>query len=429
MAGSRQRNPGRPHAAVGLVLLSLLAAPLPGRADVLPVPAEAGALERALDAARPGDTLSLAPGEHRGNIVIDRSVHLTGRPGARLTGDGTGRVLTLDAPGVRVAGLTVTGSGLDLSREDSGIFLTARAQDARIEDNRLEDNLIGIYLKGSARAEIRGNTILGRRDLRVNERGNGVQIWNARGAVVADNEIRHGRDGIFVTTSAHNRFARNRFADLRFAVHYMYTNRSTVIGNRSRGNTIGYAIMYSRAIRVLDNVSEGDRARGLLLNYANRAEIAGNRISGPSEKCVFIYNANRNDVHGNRFEGCEIGVHFTAGSERNRIWDNSFADNRTQVKYVGTRQIEWSHEGRGNYWSDNLAFDLNGDGIADLPYRPNGLVDQIVWRHPMAKLLLSSPAVQVLRWAQSNFPALHPGGVQDSRPQMVPPAAPAQAGS
>ena len=417
----RLREHGRPPLAAGTLLLAFLCAIAPGRTETLSVPAEAGALARALDVARTGDVLELAAGTHHGNIVIDKTLTLTGRPGSRLVGDGSGRTLTVDAPGVRVSNLTIGGSGLDLSREDSGIFLTRKAVGARIENNRLEDNLIGIYLKGAAKSLIRGNLVLGRRDLRVNERGNGVQIWNARGAVIEDNEIRFGRDGIFVTTSAENRFIGNRFADLRFAVHYMYTNRSTVAGNRSRGNTIGYAIMYSRAIRVLDNVSEGDRSRGLLLNYANGAEIAGNLIRGPSEKCVFIYNANKNVFRANRFERCEIGVHFTAGSERNRIWDNAFADNRTQVKYVGTRHIEWSHQGRGNYWSDNPAFDLDGDGAADLPYRPNGLVDQIVWRHPLAKLLLSSPAVQVLRWAQSGFPALRPGGVQDSHPRMTPP--------
>jgi nitrous oxidase accessory protein len=63
-------------------------------------------------------------------------------------------------------------------------------------------------------------------------------------------------------------------------------------------------------------------------------------------------------------------------------------------------------------------FDLDGDGRADQPYRPNDLVDQVVWRHPMAKLLLNSPALKVLQWAQSTFPAIYPGGVTDSAPLM-----------
>jgi nitrous oxidase accessory protein len=75
----------------------------------------------------------------------------------------------------------------------------------------------------------------------------------------------------------------------------------------------------------------------------------------------------------------------------------------------------------GNYWSDNLAFDLDDDGIGDQPYRPNGLVDQVLWRAPAAKLLLSSPAMRILEWAQSAFPAVLPGGVVDPAPLMEPP--------
>jgi len=140
-----------------------------------------------------------------------------------------------------------------------------------------------------------------------------------------------------------------------------------------------------------------------------------------AKDCVFIYNANVNRLLDNHFEGCAVGVHFTAGSERNQISGNAFIDNKEQVKYVGTRVIEWSVAGRGNYWSDNTSFDLNGDGIADQPYRPNDLTDQLLWRYPQAKLLLNSPALQLLSWMQSKFPGLHPGGVVDSAPLLQEP--------
>ena len=139
---------------------------------------------------------------------------------------------------------------------------------------------------------------------------------------------------------------------------------------------------------------------------------------GAHEKCTFVHNAQRNRIAGNRFEGCDIGIHFTAGSERNAITGNAFIGNRTQVKYVGTRHVDWSAEGRGNFWSDQPAFDLHGDGIADGAFRPNDLMDHILWSQPSAKLLLGSPAVQLVRWSQAAFPATLPGGVVDSAPLM-----------
>ncbi len=135
---------------------------------------------------------------------------------------------------------------------------------------------------------------------------------------------------------------------------------------------------------------------------------------------MFIYNANKNRFADNHFSNCGIGIHFTAGSEGNRISGNAFINNRNQVKYVGTRLMEWSDGGRGNYWSDNTAFDLDGDGIADTAYRPNDVVDQLLWRAPAARILLNSPAISVVRWAQSQFPAILPGGVIDSAPLMKP---------
>ena len=119
-----------------------------------------------------------------------------------------------------------------------------------------------------------------------------------------------------------------------------------------------------------------------------------------------------------------IGVHFTGGSERNIFYGNSFIGNETQVKYTGLRLYEWSKDGRGNYWSDNPAFDLDGDGIADTAYRPNTLIDWVLWKYPLVKLLLSSPAMETLRYVQQQFPTLYPGGAIDSFPLMTPGAVP-----
>ncbi|MGO1119957.1 nitrous oxide reductase family maturation protein NosD [Rhodovibrionaceae bacterium A322] len=388
-------------------------------ADIL-VPAGQDHLQQALTTAQAGDHLLLESGDHAGPVLLDKPLTLTGKPGARVVGSGQGHVIVVDAPDSTIQGLEITGSGLLLESEDSGIFITKKGRNAQVLGNNLHNNLIGVYLKGPKDALVRGNRISGRKDLRINERGNGVQLWNTPGSVVEGNDIRQGRDGIFVTTSKRNAFRNNHFQDLRFAVHYMYTHRSEISGNISRGNHVGYAIMFSDRLDIRGNLSLGDRDRGLAFNYANKSKVRDNKVVG-AERCVFIYNSNQNSFQGNRFESCDIGIHFTAGSEKNSLAGNAFIGSRTQVKYVGTRQIEWSEDGRGNYWSDNLAFDLNGDGLADRPYQPNDMVDQLLWRFPQAKLLLSSPALQVLRWAQSEFPGLYPGGVTDSAPLIEPP--------
>lgn len=411
------------------VCAGLLAAGVPALSATITVEPGGGRLETALRSAAAGDTVLLGAGVHAGPVLVEKSLILKGEPGAIVDGGGRGRVIAVTSADVAIMGLTVRNSGSSLAKMDAGIVLGKTAHRARVEGNRLEGNLFGIYVLGPDDALVRGNVVIGRRDLRENERGNGIQLWRTPGTRVIGNDIRYGRDGIFVETSENNVFRGNRMRDLRFAIHYMYTNKSVVEDNLSIGNDIGYAIMFSHRLVVRGNLSQGDREQGMLFNYANRSAIennivrpgAGNR-AGPS-RCVFMYNANRNRFRSNHFTGCRIGIHFTAGSERNVIAGNAFIGNRRQVKYVGTRALEWSQNGRGNYWSDNAGFDLDGNGTADAPYRPNNLVDRIVWSHPAAKILLNSPATQMLRFMQSHFPALYPGGVVDSAPLMKPPVA------
>jgi nitrous oxidase accessory protein len=382
-------------------------------------------LQQAIARANAGDTLRLAAGQYRGQIIVDKPLTIEGPEGgvAKIEGTRTGRTIEVSAPDVVLRRLTITRSGLSLPAMDAGVFLAQTALRAQVANNQILENSVGVYIHGAADSRVSGNRIVGDAKLRVNERGNGVTVWNAPGAQVTDNDISEGRDGIFSNTSTRNLYRNNRFTRLRYAVHYMYTNDSEVSGNVSDGNNIGYAIMFSERLKVADNIALNSRDQGLMLNYANHSSITGNVID-KAEKCVFIYNANHNTISGNHFENCEMGIHFTAAAEGNRIFNNAFINNQSQVKYVGTRYIEWSDGQRGNYWSDNSAFDLNGDGIADTAYRPNGIIDQIVWRAPVARLLLNSPAVSIVKWAQSQFPAILPGGVADSKPLMKPPANP-----
>ena len=380
-----------------------------------------GTLQSAIDSASAGDSLLLVAGTYTGSVDVHRSLILSGiGDGASIVdGEGSAHVILVSAPDVSISGLDIRHSGEVAEDEDSGIFVTDKGDRALIHSNHLQDNLIGVYLKGPQAAVVRNNVITGSQFHRMNDRGNGIYLWDTPGSVIKDNVIRYGRDGIFVNGSRDNIFSGNHMSDLRFAIHYMYANDSEVSNNISINNHVGFAIMFSDRIIAKNNYSSGDAERGLFFNATNYSEIAGNRVVG-AEKCVFIYNANFNQISNNSFEQCQIGIHFTAGSEKNEIYANAFIDNRTQVKYVGTRYIEWSKDGRGNYWSDNAAFDIDSDGIADQIYKPNDLVDQIVWRHPLAKLLLNSPSMQLLKWVQSELPTLHPGGVTDSKPLMLP---------
>nr|WP_264319389.1 nitrous oxide reductase family maturation protein NosD [Rhizobium terrae] len=364
--------------------------------------------------------LKLMDGAYGGPVTIDRPLTVTGPRGAVVDGLGKGSVLTIAAPDVILTGFTVTGSGRVNEDLDAGIKIIKGADRVQIEGLLVTGNMHGIDVHGGRDAAVLANEIIGARSPRMNERGNGIYVWNSPGTRLERNRIRYGRDGIFSNASANSYYRGNIMRDLRFAVHFMYTRNTEISGNISIGNHLGFAIMFSDRAKIQNNLSLGDREHGLMLNYANNADVTGNLVRGGTKKCLFIYNAHKNLIWHNRFKGCGIGIHFTAGSEKNVLTDNAFITNREQVKYVGTRNMEWSLDGKGNFWSDHPAFDLNGDGVADSFYRPNDLMDQILWSQPAAGLLIGSPAVQLVRWSQRDFPATLPGGVRDSAPLMHP---------
>jgi nitrous oxidase accessory protein len=384
-------------------------------------------LIEAVAAAAPGDVLHLAPGEHKGPIVIQTQLTIEGDgfDQTAVIGNGQGSVITILAPDVTVRGLRISGSAKTSTGIDGGIYVEKGADNPLIERNWLDGNLFGVSLHGPKHARVIDNKITNRNDVWLNNRGNGIHAWNNVGAVIVGNRVSGGRDGIFVQLGSDNVIADNTFEHLRFAVHFMYSKGGSITDNTSIGDHIGYALMYSDYLKIIGNVSVKDRDQGLMLNSARRGTISQNYVYGSGGKCLFMYLSLRNVMRDNRFEACDIGVHVT-GSDDNVISDNAFVGNHIQMRYAGTKVYEWSKPGRGNYWSDNSAFDLDGDGIADTAYHPNNVVDWIVWRYPLAKLLLSSPAMELLRVAQGQFPALYPGGVVDSYPLMAPPPAPRQ---
>lgn len=417
-------RPWRTAIAIAATLLAGVVSAAAGAATI-EVAADGDSLARAVASASPGDVLHLAAGTHGGAVVIDKPLTIEGDSADTtvVKGNGQGSVFRVLAPGVTIRGLRITGSGTDSSGIDAGVYVEQGADDPVIEHNWLDHNLFGVTLHGPLRARVIDNRITGRNDIWLNNRGNGIHAWNNSGALIARNEVSGGRDGIFIQLGQDNVIADNRFEHLRFAVHFMYSKQGAVTGNLSIGNHIGFALMYSDRLKIADNISVRDRDQGLMLNSTRRAEVRGNYVYGAAGKCLFLYLALQNTLRGNRFENCNIGVHVT-GSDANVIAGNAFIGNQVQMRYAGTKLYEWSVDGAGNYWSDNTAFDLDGDGIADTAYRPNSVVDWMVWRYPSSRLLLSSPAMELLRAAQSQFPALYPGGVVDSFPLMAPGPAP-----
>jgi nitrous oxidase accessory protein len=388
-------------------------------------------LQAAIDASQAGDQLILAAGRYIGNFTVNKSLTLTGKPGAVIDGNGHGHTLVIETPDVRIETLEITNWGDDLTDMDSGIFVKKKATNTQIVNNYFLGDTFGIWVDGTQEVLIKANRIEGNLNVRSQDRGNGIHLFNVGKARVEANEVWHTRDGIYIDTSNGNELVGNYLHDLRYGVHYMYSYHNLVSGNRTVNTRTGYALMQSKFLTVTDNISENDSNYGILMNFITQSTIENNRVSGvqnnrsvegaPSMtegKALFIYNSLFNKIRGNYFTESDMGVHLTAGSEDNVFTRNAFINNKEQVKYVATRPQNWSHEGVGNYWSDYLGWDMDADGIGDTQYEPTDGVDRLLWKFPAAKVLLNSPAVETIRWVQRQFPVLKAQGVVDTHPLM-----------
>lgn len=392
-----------------------------------------------LGRAKAGDTIHFKPGRYRVNLHITKRLRLEGEPGAILDGGDEGNVIRVSAANVVIHGLRIENSGHNLTDLNAGIFVDRRADNVLIQSNYFDKNNFGIWLDACKGAQVLDNRIHGDPTRRSQDRGNGIHMYATTHALVRGNEVWQTRDGIYIDTSNHNILQGNTLHDLRYGVHYMYSHDNRVIANHTFNTRTGYALMQSKRLTVLDNSSDQDRNYGMLMNYITDSTIANNRITsvqvgaayvtggnsilGAEGKAIFIYNSQFNKIHDNLFGSSDIGIHLTAGSEDNQVYGNTFIGNRVQVKYVSNRPQEWSHQGRGNFWSDYLGWDLDANGIGDKQYEPNDAVDKLLWKYPMARVLMNSPAVETLRWVQEQFPVLKPQGVRDSAPLMLSPYA------
>lgn len=392
-------------------------------------------LARMIADAGPGSVVRVAAGVHHGALRIDKPLTLIGEPGAIVDGDGRGDVIRIAASNVTVRNLIIRNSGTSLTRMNAGVFVEKEARDVVIAGNRLERVLFGIYLDGPAGTQVLDNRIRGRVELRVPDRGDGIHLWNDTGVLVRGNDIADTRDGIYIYVSPFNKIVGNRIHDVRYGVHYMFSNDDLLADNVSFGNAAGFALMQSSRLEIRGNRSDSDSQYGILLNYVTYSDFHGNIvrrargeegasgeiIPGAEGKGIFVYNSEYDRFHDNTIADCPIGIHVTAGSDHNLFYGNSFIANRVQVKYVQNVSEEWSWHGVGNYWSDYLGWDLDGDGIGDVPYRPNDGVDILLWKYPSASLLMSSPAILALRYVQLAFPVFTPPNIEDSHPLMKPP--------
>ncbi len=390
---------------------------------------DADSLRLALENANSGDHIILKPGLYEGRFDIQKPLSLSSRGDSIIDAQGEGSAITIKASGVEISGLTIVHWGNDHYERDAGILIEPGSDNVKVNNNNLSGDGFGIRADELKGIKINDNVITGNASLFKLDRGDGIHLDHVVGAEVWSNVISQVRDGVYIESGSHSKVFGNRFFDQQYGIHYMYSRSDEAFDNQSYRVDGGYALMSSKQIHLHRNQVRDAVDFGILLNMSQDSVIEANRVErihnpaenfilGKEGKGIFIYGARDNRVVGNRFAHCDIGVYMAMGGEGNRVYENQFIDNFSQVKYVGDKLLEWSQDGRGNYWSGYLGWDHNADGIGNSSYRPNDNIDRLFWLYPEANFLMGSPIVMVLRWVQRQFEIGDPSGIIDSYPLL-----------
>jgi nitrous oxidase accessory protein len=419
--------------SLGSAALLLGVAPTPrAHARTIEVSPAPGSVAAAIATAEPGDVVLLRPGTYAGPLEIARAITLRGEPGAVIDGGGRGTVLRVTASGASVENVTLRGSGGDVQETDAGIHV-ASASLVALRGLVLSDVLYGIYGERSEgllveNCRLTGRVTPSRESGSGDGNGNGIHLWYSPDARLERNTIERYQDGIYLSFANHTHVAWNRLRDCgRYGLHTMYCQATQLVENLFTRNVAGCAIMFSDHLLVERNAilhNRGSRTYGLLLRDCSAGRFVGNQLVD-NTVAVFMDNSNHNEIRGNLFQDNGWGLLMFSSCAGNETAGNTFMNNDYPValdmRYSDNR---FDDGRRGNFWSDNAPYDLDADGVGDIPYSPVSAFAFVSKQYPDLAILAKSPAVAAITVAERVFPALRPSEIVDRFPLISPTSVP-----
>ena len=371
----------------------------------------------ALRMVRPGGRVIVTAGRyHEPVIEVTKPVALIGRDAPVLDGGGAHGLLAISGDDVTVRGFTFAHVGASYVEDRAAVRISG-AQRCVVADNRFDDAFFGIYLAKVEGCRIEGNVLRASHRTETGS-GNGIHLWSSRGVVIADNRVSGFRDGIYFEF-VHDTEVRGNVSEgnLRYGLHFMFSDDCRYLGNTFRRNGSGVAVMYTHRVQMIANRFEqnwGAAAYGLLLKEISDARLERNVFAGNSTGLV-ADGANRMIVDRNEFIGNGWAVKLDASTVDGRMTHNNFVANTFDI---AANSREPSTVLAGNYWDAYRGYDLDRNGVGDVPFRPVRLFSMIVERHKPALILLRSAFVQLLDAAERVIPAMTPTTLADASPSM-----------
>ncbi len=376
-------------------------------------------LTEAIENARDLDTIFVKKGTYKEyNIGITKSLTIIGEEDAIIDGENNGEIITIQADNVTIDGLTIVNVGTSYTTDFAAVRIV-KSENFLIQNLKLKRLFFGIYLEKARNGKVINNTIIGDAKEEFSS-GNGIQLWYCKNVDVRGNSIHKVRDGIYLEFSDEINISNNISSDnLRYGLHFMFSNNDIYNNNLFENNGAGVAVMFSKFITMNGNTFRknwGPASFGLLLKEINDSEITNNLFE-ENTVGINIEGSNRMNYENNDFRNNGWAVKVRGACYSNAFKKNNFLNNSFDISY-NSKLNDNSFD--RNYWSSYTGYDLNRDGIGDVPYRPVKLFSYIVNRTPETIILLRSLFIDIIDFSEKVSPVFTPDNLMDENPLLKP---------
>lgn len=376
-------------------------------------------IQKAIKAANKYDTIFVKNGtyiEH--NIHIDKPLTLIGEDNTVINGGKKGYILTIKADSVTVKNITAKNVGKSYTKDYAAIYVS-RSNHLVIEDVTLKTVFFGLLIEKSKDIVVRNNHISSEAETQAGA-GNGIHLWHSSNALIEGNKVHHLRDGIYFEFVKNSLIKNNHsYNNLRYGLHFMFSNHDDYEHNTFNNNGAGVAVMFSKFIKMTENKfynNWGTASYGLLLKEIYDAEIERNTFA-ENTIAINLEGSTRINYKNNEFKNNGWAIKVAGACYKNIFTDNNFIHNSFDISY--NSKIN-DNNFSGNYWSSYTGYDLDKNGVGDVPYRPVKLFSYIVNQTPETIVLLRSLFVDIINFSEKVTPVFTPQNLVDATPLMKP---------
>lgn len=371
----------------------------------------------AIAVATTGDSVLVEEGVYyEKNLIINKSIVLKGINRPVIDAEKKYENISIKADNVTVEGFLFQHTGVS-SIVDYAAIKIYNSRNIVILDNIINDAFFGIYSQYGTHCLIKNNVLTAFAETE-QASGNGIHCWKSDSMQIIANTITGHRDGIYFEFVTNSVIWRNKsFRNLRYGLHFMFSNDDAYINNIFENNSAGVAVMFSKGVKMFNNFFKenwGDAAYGILLKEINDSYIEGNHFER-NTSAIYAEGANRVFLKRNVFKNNGWAFKIQASCSDVVLEYNNFIGNTFDVGTNGSLVL---NRFSNNYWDKYEGYDLNKDNVGDVPYRPVSMYSIIVEKNPPAIVLFHSLIVSLMDKSEKIIPSLTPENLKDENPLM-----------